>query len=516
MRAAIYARFSTDLQNPSSIEDQARLCREWIEKAGGSVAQVYSDAAASGASALRRPGYRALLAAIARHEFDAVLAEALDRFSRNLADTAELYELCKFHGVSLLTLDYGRIGLIHVGMAGTMSAVFLEGLAEKIRRGMRGQAERGLSPGGKTYGYRVGATRGERVIDEREAHIVRRILEDFAAGLSPRSIARALNEEGIAAPRGGQWRASNLIGHRSRANGILHNRLYIGELLFGRQRRAKNPATGRTVMQPRPEHEWRMIAVPGLRIVSDELWEKARARLVQRDHRPVAALRRPPRLLSGLLHCGSCGGKMTIKSNDRYCCGAARETGSCGHRTPIAAPQVEARVVEALRMALARPELEQAFAAEYKAHRARLSARAPEHQADASRRLLAAQRGMAGLMKAIEDGLYTPDMKARMAELAEMRRRAEADLKAIAQVTPVYPRLNDRFRHCLATLGHWLSENSRHAAEAKSLIRDLCARIDIHPWTPERSRPITIHGNLGVIGGSGGPFAPMAPILIAA
>jgi hypothetical protein len=61
-RAAIYARFSSDQQNERSIGDQVALCCEYATRQGYSVARVFEDAAASGASMHGRPGIRALLA----------------------------------------------------------------------------------------------------------------------------------------------------------------------------------------------------------------------------------------------------------------------------------------------------------------------------------------------------------------------------------------------------------------------------------------------------------------------
>ena len=49
-RAAIYARFSTDMQNPKSAEDQERKCRKHAEREGWSVVQVFHDTALSGAT----------------------------------------------------------------------------------------------------------------------------------------------------------------------------------------------------------------------------------------------------------------------------------------------------------------------------------------------------------------------------------------------------------------------------------------------------------------------------------
>lgn len=56
MHAAIYARCSSDLQDPRSIADQADLARHYAETRGFSVVAVYDDAAFSGASTLNRPG----------------------------------------------------------------------------------------------------------------------------------------------------------------------------------------------------------------------------------------------------------------------------------------------------------------------------------------------------------------------------------------------------------------------------------------------------------------------------
>ena len=89
MRAVIYARYSSDLQNHASIEDQLRLCRARIEAEGWSLVDSYTDHALSGASRLR-PGYQKLLEDARAGAFDVVVAEALDRLSRDQEDTAAL------------------------------------------------------------------------------------------------------------------------------------------------------------------------------------------------------------------------------------------------------------------------------------------------------------------------------------------------------------------------------------------------------------------------------------------
>ena len=76
--AAIYARYSSDLQWDASIEDQVRVCRRRLEREGWSAAQIYTDHASSGSSLLR-PGYQKLLEDAREGRFDVVLAESLDR-----------------------------------------------------------------------------------------------------------------------------------------------------------------------------------------------------------------------------------------------------------------------------------------------------------------------------------------------------------------------------------------------------------------------------------------------------
>ena len=115
MRAAIYARYSTDNQREASIADQVRLCRLHAERQGWQVAAVHADQALSGATMLR-PGVQALLEAARQHRFDVVLAEAIDRLSRDQEDVAAIYKRLHFHGVTIVTVSEGEITPLHVGL----------------------------------------------------------------------------------------------------------------------------------------------------------------------------------------------------------------------------------------------------------------------------------------------------------------------------------------------------------------------------------------------------------------
>ena len=252
MRAAIYARYSSDNQRDASIDDQVRQCRKRIESDGWRLTEVYSDHAISGASTLR-PGYQKMLTDARNGGFDVLIAEAMDRLSRDQEDIAGLYKQLSFADIQIITLSEGEVNELHVGLKGTMNALFLKDLAQKTRRGLEGRVRQGKSGGGNAYGYDVvkkmdaagEPIRGERRINEAEAAIIVRIFDEFIQGRSPKKIAHALNHEGVPGPTGNTWGPSTIHGNWRRGTGILNNELYIGRLVWNRQRFIKDPDTGR-------------------------------------------------------------------------------------------------------------------------------------------------------------------------------------------------------------------------------------------------------------------------------
>lgn len=95
------ARYSSDNQRDASIEDQLRLCRERAESEGWRIVYSYSDRSISGAT-LIRPGVQVLMQDAQLRRFDIVLAESLDRISRDQEDIAGVYKRLTFAGVRIL------------------------------------------------------------------------------------------------------------------------------------------------------------------------------------------------------------------------------------------------------------------------------------------------------------------------------------------------------------------------------------------------------------------------------
>jgi DNA invertase Pin-like site-specific DNA recombinase len=176
LRAVTYARYSSDAQREASIEDQQRICNERLEREGWTLTQAYADRATSGATTLR-PGFQSLLVAMRDGGVDVVDAESLDRFSRDLEHIAAFHKQCIFHGVRLYTLSEGDVSELHIGLKGTMGALYLKDLADKTRRGLEGRIHAGRCTGTAPYGYTVmrklrehgELDRGLRAIDDAAA-----------------------------------------------------------------------------------------------------------------------------------------------------------------------------------------------------------------------------------------------------------------------------------------------------------------------------------------------------------
>ena len=362
VKVAIYARYSSDNQRDASIADQLRVCQEFAAREGWTVVQEFTDHAVSGATLLRS-GFQTLMRDALNGRFDVVLAEALDRFSRDQEDTAGLFKRLTFAGVNVVTLAEGDITHLHVGLKGTMNALFLKDLADKTRRGLRGRVELGKSGGGLCYGYKVTRaghqgemTTGEREIVSPEAEVIRRIFRDYAAGVSPKALAKRLNGERCSGPNGKPWNPSTIHGNPARGTGILNNELYVGRLVWNRLRYVKEPDTGKRVSRPNPSSAWVTTAVPHLRIVDDDLSEQVKARQVEMrrvtsngDSKRFNHARRPKYLFSGLTKCAECGGGYVMYWRDRLACFGARSRGTCTNRLTISRQEVEERVLVALR-----------------------------------------------------------------------------------------------------------------------------------------------------------------------
>jgi DNA invertase Pin-like site-specific DNA recombinase len=513
MRAVIYARYSSDHQKEASIDDQVRSCQGFIEKQGWTCIQVYSDHAISGATTLR-PGYQTLLEDARSHDFDAIVAEALDRLSRDQADVASLYKHLSFLGIQLVTLAEGEVTELHVGLKGTMNALYLKDLAQKTRRGLEGRIRKGRSGGGLCYGYDVvretdaqgEPIRGGRCINEAEAKVVQRIFREYASGRSPRAIAFDLNADGVPGPHGGAWGQSTINGNRERGIGILNNELYIGRLIWNRQRFLKDPTTGKRQARPNPSEVWVVEEVPELRIVPQDRWEAVKARQgdlkAPRRPKPGEAgfwdRRRPRYLLSGLVKCGLCGGGYSVISKTLMGCSTSRNKGTCTNRLNIRRDALEATILESLRSRFMQPDLVKVFAETFIAEANELRAVQAQQLKEWEARIHLIERRIQKLVDAISQGAppqaLLEELRRLEAEQDDMQTRLETSPKDPPPL--LHPKMSEIYRRKVAEL-HKLLEDPDTCDEAMAAIRSLIDRVVVTP--DEEQLRVDLHGELATV-----------------
>ncbi|MBT6350284.1 MAG: recombinase family protein, partial [Proteobacteria bacterium] len=488
LRAAIYARYSSDLQSEASVEDQVRLCRERGERDGHEVIQVFNDYAISGSSLINRPGMLSLMAAAKDGMFDLVYAEALDRISRDQEDIAAIYKRLAHGDVKIVTLTEGEVNELHVGLKGTMNALFLKDLAVKTRRGQRGRVEAGKIPGGNSYGYTIvrrlladgSVTTGERELEPEQAAAVRRIFQMYADGMAPRKIAATLNTEGIPSPRGGLWNASTINGSRQRRNGILNNELYTGTITYNRQRFVKDPETGKRVSRLNPEHEWVKTDVPDLRIIDDETWNQVQVIKSRYSSRTGNKRQTTKRLLTGLVKCGCCGGSMTIVNRNRYYCSAKRERGICDSTVSIKADNLEDRILTGLKdILIGNEDLIKNFADTFKAEVTRLrrerGSRDRQVQKDLNKVDMSIKRCLTFITEGDGDpGIVRDELRSLEARRRDLERTLGASLEDSS--VEVHPNIGELYTKKVRELPALLTDDTTRP-QAMDIIRSLIDRV---------------------------------------
>ena len=506
-RAFLYARFSSDLQDDRSIDDQHAGNRAYCARKDYQIDRIFADRAISGASIVNRPDYLRMVALAAAGECDVIVAEDLDRLSRNLGDVAKLYEQMTFTGVAIETVGDGLINEMHVGLKGTMNALFLKNLVVKIRRGMAGVIRDGRHPGGLAYGYRpIAGKPGELEIEPQEAGIVRRIFREYADGRAPRAIAAQLNAEGVPAPRKSYWLASTINGHNKRKSGILQNELYAGRLVWNRVRMVKNPATGKRLSRPLPESEWQRSDAPHLRIVDDDLFDQVQRRRAERAVAPRNMRATPKRILSGLLRCGACGAGMSKKDVDhgrpRIVCTRMREAASCSNRRSYYLDDIERTVVGGLREELGTREAVAYFVRCYNEERRKRDVGGQTRRQALERELATLDRQLERAVRAIIDGRITeaeaavhlPALRARRAALA-------AELAALGippTVIALRPAAVETYVADLARLEETLNAGLTQGVDAAAnAIRAMIETVTIQPAARGIAPRIVVRGELG-------------------
>jgi DNA invertase Pin-like site-specific DNA recombinase len=522
MTAAIYARFSTDKQSEASIADQFRVCEARAAADGLIVTARHGDNGVSGSTPVaQRPGGRALLADALAGRITVLLIESLDRISRDQVELERTVRRLEHRGIRIIGVSDGYDSAaasrkVVRAVRGIVAELYLDDLRAKTHRGLAGKAAAGYSAGGRSYGYRSEHDgRGYRLaIEPAEAEWVRWIFARYVDGWSVQRIAHELNAQRVPAPRSGSWAASCIYGSAKQGAGLLNNELYIGRMIWNRRQWVKDPDTGRRQKLDRPRSEWQVHEAPELRIVDDELWQAARARMATPRRVGGGSGKGAPgrTLFGGLLKCGVCGGAVTATSARHYGCVARKDRGPTVCAGVVAPRQAtDRRLLAMVRQDLLGPEalaeLQRAVA-EHAAGRA-----TAERQVERTRRARMSELDaeIENLVRTVAGGVNSPALIQALQRAEAERAMLESSTSAIAPPAPEISAgaVVAAYRRKLLELEHVLEADRERA---RRLLAEIIGRIsivqegervfaDVEAEAP--ARLLVAGASLGMVAGAG-------------
>ena len=433
MKTAIYARYSSEQQRETSIEDQVRRCGELAQRHGlePSLELTFSDAALSGTAKdlSKRAGYQQLLMAWDNRAFDTLLTDELSRLARDGVELALLQRRLQNTPVRLITADGIDTAQANwellLGLQSIVSQQSVRDTQHRVVRGMIGQLERGFMVATPPFGYQLDRkfdAAGNRIgthwrIDDEEAAIVREVYTMRRNGASLNTIAETLNRRCVPTPRAprktvGYWRPGMLFK-------LLGNPIYRAEFVWNDSVfiRAKAKKTGRPL-------KIRHFARPLLRIVDDTTWHDC-----NRGTHSRTGFGGGRHALAGLIECGACGATLTVSSGKTpslYCA-------QCSQATRVSAPgatrytgSVSMSGIKVMLLTALQELLSPAMVADFKERlRQRLGGGAEEelkrvrHQHDLARK---ASERLARLLASIDadDPILETEYRQKQTELREL------------------------------------------------------------------------------------------------
>ncbi|EJA6689685.1 TPA: recombinase family protein [Clostridioides difficile] len=340
-KVAIYCRVSTTEQAEEgySIDEQNIKIREYCEREGHEIYNLYEDRGISGKNITNRPGIKQLLQDATENKFDLVIVWKLNRISRKLLDILNIVELLNKHNIAFRSLTENfetetPSGKLQLNIMGAIGEFERETIAENVKMGLLARAKEGRWNGGVVLGYDLvelnneGKKRKNTVlkINEKEANTVRRIFELYSQGHGYKAVVNRINKEGHKTKRNGEFAVSTV-------KEILQNPVYIGKIRYNvrqdwsKKRRNNinaNPILSDGIHEP---------------IIDVETWNKVQVILKERSkkHNKVYDCEFP---LTGILKCPVCGAGMTInrstakrkdgtrRINEYYSCGNWKNKGT--------------------------------------------------------------------------------------------------------------------------------------------------------------------------------------------
>ena len=391
--AAVYVRQSTAAQVHDH-QESTRLQYGLVERAAAlgwapsRVLVIDEDLGHSASGIDARPGFQRLVSEVGLDHVGVVLGIEMSRLARSGREWHQLLELCALSGALLADPDGVYDPADHndrllLGLKGTISEAELHLIKQRMWSGRLAKARRGELAVPLPVGF-ARRLAGEVVLDpdEQVRAVVRLVFELFERLGTVSAVLAYLAGNHIQLGvrlRGGAERGELAWRRPSRAgvSNMLHNPAYAGIYAYGRstldprRRQAGRPFTGRIRQQ---REDW-IVFLPGMlpAYISVEQYERNLQRMDANRARAesIGAVRDGPALLAGLVVCGRCGKKMTVryqrgtggKLHPAYVCARDKTDYAAEQCQQLAGPCVDEHVTGLLLAAMAPAALEVSLAA---------------------------------------------------------------------------------------------------------------------------------------------------------
>ena len=305
MNIAAYCRVSTDKEDQlNSLETQKEFFLEYTKRTGDNLIKLYADEGISGTKIKNRKEFQRMLADAEKGLFDMVVVKDISRFARNTVDLLQSVRKLKALGIDtqFLTANMTSMGNSEFVLTifGALAQEESANTSKRIKFGKKMNAERGRVPN-IVYGY--DKTIGDYFnlsINEEEAKVIRQIYKWYTEeGFGGAKIANRLNERGVKTKRGNNWSQNSVCR-------ILTNEIYTGKIINGKEE-VSDFLTGQR--KEKDESEWLVTIRPELRIIDDEIFDRAQEILKGRhDSFKMTHERQSNKhLFSTLIKCKDCG-----------------------------------------------------------------------------------------------------------------------------------------------------------------------------------------------------------------
>ncbi len=306
MKIAAYCRVSTEKEAQiDSLEKQIEFFNEFTKKNGYELCKLYADEGISGKQIKHRKQFQQMMIDAKAKKFDKVVVKDVSRFARNTVDLLQSVRELKSYGVQVDFLNNGEVmeggSEFILTILGAMAQQESANMSKRVKFGKDITAKKGRVPN-LVFGYdKIPDERYTLKINEEEAKIVKEIFESYVyKGIGTTKVAWNLNDRGIRTKKTkSKWVQTSIVR-------MLKNPIYTGRVT-NKKSEVTDFITG--TRKELPEEEWIVVEKPEMRIISDELFNRAQELLEQRSNEFKLNNKREKTeyVFSTLIYCKHCG-----------------------------------------------------------------------------------------------------------------------------------------------------------------------------------------------------------------